>query len=165
MEREGRIFCRILIVAGAAAMLSATGCLPVPIPAEKGAKVTVTLETGAMQSKALDPDETLISDISLLIFDADGNAEECTWIPAGGDEVTVDLIPGNTYSICACANFGYQVYADHIDELKEVTYYLTYPDEYREGMPMFASLNGFTVGESDRIVLHMNASWQRSASR
>lgn len=155
MEREGRIFCRILIVAGAAAMLSATGCLPVPIPAEKGAKVTVTLETGAMQSKALDPDETLISDISLLIFDADGNAEECTWIPAGGDEVTVDLIPGNTYSICACANFGNQVYADHIDELKEVTYYLTYPDEYREGMPMFASLNGFTAGESDRIVLHM----------
>ena len=154
MERKGRIRSRILTIAGAVTMLSAAGCLPVPIPAEKGVKVTIAFDAGAMQSKALEPDETQISDISLLVFDADGNAEECTWIPAGGHETVIDLIPGNTYSIRACANFGYHVYADHIDELKEVTYYLAYPDEYREGIPMYASLDGFTAGESGRIVLH-----------
>lgn len=135
-------------------IFTATGCLPVPIPAEKGSQVAITFDAGQMQSKALDPDECLISDISLLIFDADGNAEECIWLPEAGNGTSVSLIPGNTYSICACANFGYHVYADRIEELKEVSYYMAYPDEYREGMPMFASLDGFTAGEADSIVLH-----------
>lgn len=155
MGRERRIFCHILTVTSII-ILTAASCQPLLLPIQDGkeAKVTIVFNTGEMQSKALDPDETLISDISLLVFDTDGNAEECTWLPYAGHETTISLIPGNTYSICACANFGYQVYADHIDELKEVTYYIAYPDEYREGMPMFASLGEFTAGESDRIMLN-----------
>ena len=95
-----------------------------PVPAAEDTALTIIFDAGEFQSRSMDPDEDLISDISLLIFDADGNAEECIWLPDAESETTVSLIHGATYSICACANFGYQVYADHIDELKEITYYM-----------------------------------------
>lgn len=152
MERKGRILSGILTAISAAGLLhSANGCVPVPmpVPALDRQEVTVTFDAGQMLSKAYDPDETLISDVSLLIFDADGNAEECIWLPDAGGETSVSLIRGNTYSIRACANFGYHVYADRLEELEEVTYHMAYPDEYREGMPMYAELDNFTVGEGD----------------
>ncbi len=90
------------------------------------------------QVRSDSPDEDLITDISLMVFDATGNAEECIWLNNGTTECTLRLIVGNIYTFCACANFGYQVYADHIDELQETIYRMAYPDEYREGIPMYA---------------------------
>ena len=150
MERERRILCGILI----AATSLISSCLPVPAPVLRTYETRLIFDSGQMKTKALDPDETLISDVSILIFDEDGYAEECIWIPDAGDEITVRLIRGNTYSIRACANFGYKVYADHIDELNEISYYMAYPDEYREGMPMFASIDDFIAGDTDAIRLH-----------
>ena len=128
-----------------------SGCLEVP--SGRMVEVTCTFDASGLHTKALDPDEELISDVSILIFDADGHAEECIWLPEAGSGTTVRLVKGNTYNIMACANFGYQVYADHIDEMKEVTYYMAYPDEYREGMPMFASIDGFVASESEAMVI------------
>lgn len=148
MERKGRILGGILTATSVAGLLhSASSCLPVPmpVPALDRQEVTITFDTGQMVSKAADPDETLISDVSLLIFDADGNAEECIWLPEAGTQTSVSLIKGNTYSIRACANFGYHVYADHLAELDEITYHMAYPDEYREGIPMYAALDDFTL--------------------
>ena len=150
MERERSILCGILI----AATSLISSCLPVPAPVLRTYETRLIFDSGQMKTKALDPDEALISDVSILIFDEDGYAEECIWIPDAGDEITVRLIKGNTYSIRACANFGYKVYADHIDELKEISYYMAYPDEYREGMPMFASIDDFIAGDTDAIKLH-----------
>ena len=150
MERK-RIISRIILIAATLLNLS---CLPVPIPVVKKCETRLIFDAGRMKTKALNPDETLISDVSILVFDADGYAEECRWIPDAGEATTIQLIKGNRYSIRACANFGYKVYADHIDELKEVSYYMAYPDEYREGMPMFASIDDFTAGEDDSIELH-----------
>lgn len=147
MERKRIIFNLILIVAA----LSITSCLPVPVPASRTCYTTLILDAGSMNTKALDPDESLISDVSILIFDNDGHAEECRWIPDAGKEVTIELVKGNTYSIRACANFGYKVYADHIDELAEISYYMVYPDEYRKGMPMFASIDDFIADENGSI--------------
>lgn len=149
MEGKGRI-CSGILTAFAAAL---TGCMPVPAPALQTIDVVCSFDAGGMHTRALDPDEELISDVSLLIFDSDGHAEECIWLPEAGDGAAVRLVKGNTYNIRACANFGYQVYADHINELYEVCYYMAYPDEYREGMPMFASIDGYFAGESDALVI------------
>ena len=133
-------------------LLLVTGCFPIPAPAES--ELLLTFEVDGIKTKSLDPEEDLISDVSVLIFDQDGNAEECLWIPKADRKTIVKLIKGNTYSIRACANFGYQVYADQISEMQELSYYMAYPDEYREGMPMFAAIDSFTAGESGTITLN-----------
>lgn len=148
MDRKGTISCSLLT---AAALMSA--CLPIPAPADRQEEVNVIFDTGMLHTKAADPDENLISDVSLMVFDADGNAEECIWLPEADSGTILHLVKGNRYDIRACANFGYRVYADNIDELDEVTYHLAYPDEYREGMPMYAALDGFVAGESDCLTV------------
>ena len=156
MERKGRIRGGVLtalvmaVVYLMASTAFVTGCLPAPLPIPANVtEMTFAFDAGQMHSKAYDTDETLISDVSLLIFDVDGNAEQCIWLPKAGEGTTVSLVKGNTYSIRACANFGYHVYADRLEELEEVTYHMAYPDEYREGIPMYAALDNFTVGNSD----------------
>ena len=67
--------------------------------------------------KALDPDEERITDISLMVFDEDGKAEECIWQPSADTGIRLKLVKGRTYSFRACLNFGYRVYADEIGEL------------------------------------------------
>ena len=148
MERKGSILCGILT------LTLLVGCLPETVPVVKEAEVKLIFDSGQMQTKALDPDESLISDVSIMIFDADGNAEECIWLADASEETSVMLTQGNTYSIRACANFGYRVYADHLDELSEVTYHMAYPDEYREGIPMYASLDGFKAEDCESLTLH-----------
>lgn len=103
-----------------------------------------------MQTRSIDPEEDLITDISLMIFDEKGDLEDCFHLSDGRYECTSRLVKNNHYTFCACANFGYQVYADHIDELEEIIYYMSYPDEYREGIPM-AARKEVTVGEEDEI--------------
>ena len=101
-------------------------------------RCTVTFDACRPVSRSMDPDEDLISDISLMIFDERGDAERCIWLQNGQKSINLELTKGKSYSFRACANFGYQVYGDHVDELKEVRYYMAYPDEYREGIPMYA---------------------------
>ena len=129
----------------------ATSCTP--IIEENTSVVKIFWNSGVMHTRALNPDEQKITDVSILIFDKDGNAEECIWLPDAGESISVSLIRGNTYHIRACANFGYQIYADTIGELNEVTYHLAYPDEYQEGIPMFASIDNFVAGDSETLTL------------
>lgn len=115
----------------------------------------VTFDNGAFPVKATDPDEDLVSDISLLVFDERGDAEKCIWLPKAQESISLELIKGKSYSFRACVNFGYQVYADHIDELDEIRYHMAYPDEYREGIPMYAEADGIRPSESGIITLDL----------
>ena len=83
-------------------------------------EVTIRFKAAYLSNRSADPDENKISDISLMIFDINGDAEECLWLPDRNETCKVRLIKGKEYIFCACANFGYQVYADHIDELEEI---------------------------------------------
>ncbi len=116
--------------------LALAGCSAATVPDET--EVRISFSGGGLQSRALDPDEYMISDISLMIFDGTGAAEECFWLDGGQTECTARLMTDKKYIFCACANFGYQVYADNMAELDEIAYHLAYPDEYRPGIPMYA---------------------------
>lgn len=116
--------------------------------------VYVRFDAGRMMTRAIDPDEELISDISLMIFDETGAAEDCFWLSGGERECTARLIMDKEYTFCACANFGYQVYADHIDELEEITFHMAYPDEYREGIPMY-SMEKIRITEKPEVTLNL----------
>ncbi len=131
MERKRRIYCLILTL-----LLGIAGCT---LHFDKfKTTVVINFSSGSLQSRAASPDEDKISDVSLLIFDESGSAEECIRLNDGSEGCTVSLVSGKDYTFCACANFGYHIYADHIDELDEIRYHLAYPDEYSSGIPMYA---------------------------
>ncbi len=131
MERNGGIQGLILTLTAVAA-----ACTPQETGHE--AEIRIILSCESMASRALDPDEDKVSDISLMIFDESGTAEECFWLEDGISECSTRLVTGRKYIFCACANFGYQVYVDDISELEELRYHLAYPDDYRQGIPMYA---------------------------
>ena len=149
MDRKRRVSSCLLTVL--AALFTACSTLP----DKQESIIEITLDPGVMPTRAQDPEEGKISDVSILIFDKAGNAEECIWIPDARQKISVSLIRGKTYRIRACANLGYRIYADHIDELDEVTYHMAYPDEYREGLPMYASMDNYVAGSSGTLTLKL----------
>ena len=88
-------------------------------------------------TKAPTPDEELISGYSLMIFDSRGQLES-HYYTEDQHPCTVSLLKGEQYSAYACINFGYDVNVRDLEELKELTFHLAYPDEYKEGIPMAA---------------------------
>ncbi len=142
MERKRRIRGKVLTLL-ATVFLSA-GCSD----NYSGMKTEVRINFSChqIQTRADMPDENLISDISLMIFDEEGFAEENIRIADGSMEHTSRLTVGREYTICACANLGHQVSAGKIDELDGIRYHLAYPDDYRHGIPMYARKE-FTIAD------------------
>ena len=132
MERKGRLRNNILKLASYAAMIC--GCSKAP----EQAMIRINFHEADVPVRSMSPDEDKITDISLMIFDESGQAEDCIWLTRGSRTCTTDLVIDKKYTFCACANFGYQIYASHIEELQDIRYHLAYPDEYREGIPMAA---------------------------
>ena len=132
MERKGRLRNNILKLASYAAMIC--GCSKAP----EQAMVRINFHEADVPVRSMSPDEDKITDISLIIFDESGHAEDCIWLTRGSRTCTTELVIDKKYTFCACANFGYQIYASHIEELQDIRYHLAYPDEYREGIPMAA---------------------------
>jgi hypothetical protein len=132
MERKGRLRNNILKLASYAAMIC--GCSKAP----EQAMIRINFHEADVPVRSMSPDEDKITDISLIIFDESGQAEDCIWLTRGSRTCSIDLVVDKKYTFCACANFGYQIYAGHIEELQNITYHLAYPDEYREGIPMAA---------------------------
>ncbi len=132
MERKGRLRNNILKLASYAALIC--GCSKAP----EQAMIRINFHEADVPVRSMSPDEDKITDISLMIFDESGQAEDCIWLTRGSRTCTIDLVIDKKYTFCACANFGYQIYASHIEELQDIRYHLAYPDEYREGIPMSA---------------------------
>lgn len=146
MERKGKLCGRFLI---AAVVAAAGGCST--YETEREVPVVMKITCTGLESKAYDPDEDLISDISLLIFDERGSSEACLWSEDGRSTFETRLLIGHKYTICACANFGYRIQADDIRETADIRYHMAYPDEYRNGIPMYA-VEEVTLSEDDREI-------------
>ncbi len=112
----------------------------------KEEEIVIKFSGKSLMSKTYYPEEEMVSDISLMIFDENGSAEECFWLEDGTKECSARLIVGKRYIFCACANLGHQVYADDIGELEEFRFHMAYPDDYRNGIPMYARQE-VTIGE------------------
>lgn len=137
----------------------------------------IQLDPGVLLTRAEDPDEQLISDYNLLIFNAFGVLEEKVYIPrrqmvyAGGKVVhQTTLLLDVPYYIYAVANIGYELPCRTLSEVQEYRYYLAYPDEYSRGMPMAGKLEYQAVGHDgtlnlplERMMARVNLTIDRSA--
>ena len=89
------------------------------------------------------PDETLVSDINLLIYNAEGVLEEQRFLRGNQREIKTALLTETAYDLFVCANLGYPLPALARKEIEEYRYFMAYPDEYSRGMPMSGRLDGF----------------------
>ena len=121
--------------------------------------VTVIFGGNHFLSKSADPDENKISDISLMIFDEYGTIEEFRWIPAQDIEqviangLKIKLATNKRYNFFGCVNFGYKVYIDSAEKLDDIIYHLVYPDDFRNGMPMFISQENIMIDSGLKTVV------------
>ena len=146
MERRGRIWC---------AVLTATiGCnAPAYIVPDEKTDVIISVCMDDMNTRASEPDEHLITDLTVMIFGTDGHLEDSRYFSKAGLEGNVlptyetTLIRKKEYSIYACANIGRKVNVRSLEDLMELKCNLAYPDDYREGIPMAGRIEKAVIDE------------------
>ena len=123
-----------------------------------GTVLVLDLE-GSTPTRSGLPDETLVSDINLLIYNSEGLLEERRFLSGrqltvtdGAVRLKTGLLKGVPYDIFAAANIGYALPALSRKDIESYRYHLAYPDEYSRGMPMSAQLDGY-VNEGETEVL------------
>lgn len=157
----GRIY-RILMLC----VVIMTGCVkqdPSCLLENHPREISATIEISWDRSitKAAMPDEDKVTDISLMIFDDIGHLERDLYLKGDKDgwngNVTagITLLRGMKYTICACANFGYKVSVSHISKLEDISYHMAYPDEYREGIPMYAYMEDVVISEGTPVNVYL----------
>ena len=99
------------------------------------------------------PDDRLVSDINLLIYNAEGLLEERRYLSArqftvedGTIPLKTTLLTGAAYDIFVAANIGYALPALSRQAVDAYRFYFAYPDEYSRGIPMSARLEAYVSG-------------------
>ena len=115
---------------------------------------------GEPPTRAKDPDEDLITDYNLFIFNAFGLLEEKVYASSRQVQSENGVVLHHTrlmqhvpYTILAAANLGYELPCRTLAEAKAYRYHLAYPDEFTPGMPMAAVLDQVSVGEDGQFSL------------
>lgn len=113
-----------------------------PQPTEK-VKISFNVDGISPAAKSRDPQENLLTDINLFIFNEAGQLEESRYLKKAELKTTddgygceVSLLKSSRYSIYVCANTGNSLPIHNLKELMEYNYYLVYEDEYTIGVPM-----------------------------
>lgn len=148
MGRIGRVWCAVLTILCSCSTYEGN-------PEIQGCETDITISINGLETRAADPDEDKISELTLMIFDENGFLEDRKtfgkWDLSGKTAITysINLLKGKKYDIYACANIGLPVNAKTLEELRALQFHLVYPDEYREGLPMAGWVEGISVENSD----------------
>ena len=104
------------------------------------------------------PDDLLVSDINLLIYNAEGLLEERRFLSGrqlsvtnGAVRIGTSLLTGAAYDIFVAANLGYALPALSREAAEAYRYYMAYPDEYSRGLPMSGRLDGLVTEGAEEV--------------
>ena len=89
-------------------------------------------------TKSADPPEDKIGDLSIMVFNSAGWLEESFYYSSLPEGISLRLVSGAEFTIAACANARREMKASSLEELGKIRWYMAYPDEYSEGMPLVA---------------------------
>lgn len=118
--------------------------------------IYITFDTGSYTVKSADPNEMKFSDVNLIIFDEYGRKEADLWIDQNpSNTYKLSLTSGKRYRFTAVANFGYRLNISHADQLKDVRYHLAYPDEYKNGIPMYADTGYILIKDGMTLAIRL----------
>lgn len=132
-----------------------SGCTEAHDRKDAEGTVSVIFETGRLTCRSIDPDEDKINDISLLVFDEYGRMEANIWMESGKRHCEISLTTEKKYRFVACINFGYKVVVSNSSELENLRYHLAYPDEYKNGIPMYADTGYILVRSNQEVLLKL----------
>ena len=135
------------------------GCNSLDREDQRTAMVLVLDPEGSAPTRSTLPDESLVSDINLFIYNSEGLLEERRFLSGrqfsvkdGTVQLKTSLLRGVPYDIFVAANIGYALPVLTRKDIESYRYHLAYPDEYSRGMPMSAHLDGY-VNEGEAEVL------------
>lgn len=112
---------------------------------DKGRRTAdLVMNPAGLGTRALTPDENLLTDFNIFIFNEDGLLEEHIYTDisrmhstdTGDWAYDIQLLEGCRYSIYVCANTGFRLGCRNLSELLGYRFYMAYPDDYRTGMAM-----------------------------
>ena len=122
-----------------------------------GTVLVLDVESGIPTRSSL-PDDRLVSDINLLIYNAEGLLEERRFLTSrqfsvqdGAISLKTSLLTGVAYDIFVAANIGYALPVLSREAVESYRYYMAYPDEYSRGLPMSARLDGYVCGDEAEV--------------
>mgnify|MGYP002626903458 CR=1 FL=1 len=107
--------------------------------------LVLDLEEG-LRTRSTLPDDQLVSDINLLIYNENGLLEEKRFLSRwqlDGLQVKTTLLTEAAYDIFVCANLGYSLPDLSRETVEAYRFHMAYPDEYSRGMPMCGRLDGY----------------------
>ena len=118
-------------------------------------------------TRAGNPDEMLVEDYNLFIFNSFGDLEEKAFV-RGAPVYRTRLLRDASYTILVAANMGYELPIRSLEEARAFRFYLAYPDEYSHGMPMVALLEDVVPAAEqmlplERLMARIDVSLDRSA--
>lgn len=139
---------RWLLIAAVAA------CARVEPPEE----VSITLLPPGVHTRSSDPQETLVTDYNIFVFNSFGLLEYSTYVPRreyGGEipSCSVRLVKEAPYTVLAAANLGYELVFQNLEEALQYRYHMAYPDEFQAGMPMAACMADAVAGKDLKIIV------------
>lgn len=161
METYGRIQRKLLSLFILMPVMHSCGRLTESDACGRGgiSGVDICISTGWRSRASPAPPEYDIHDLCIFIFDEYGDLEEEAYFPKiqGTGEYTYRsyLVAGKRYTICACANTGYRIKAETLEELEAAEYHLAYPDEYSHGIPMAGSTEVRRAEKEGSIILQL----------
>lgn len=104
-------------------------------------------------TRATDPDDLLITDWNVFVFNSFGNLEESVFLTRGEKQYTLSLLKDVPYTVMVAANMGYPLPIGSMDQARAFRYHMSYPDEYSHGLPMVAWLEDVTPKERIEVPL------------
>ncbi len=125
-------------------------CKPVAWNEKDEQTVLFKISGSAMQTRSQDPDESIVTDLSLYVFNSDDMLEQRMYLSgkALNTGIRITLLKNARYSIYAIANSGYFLRGiTNKEEMLSFRYHLTYPDELRTGIPMSGKIEDFVPGD------------------
>lgn len=122
--------------------------------APQAEEVFIVLKTE--ETRSGNPPEEIVDDVNLFIFNGEGVLKEHLYMKEAGNKgVRASLFKEEPYTIYACANLGYRMPERTMEEMDNMRFFLTYPDEFSHGMPMSGIARDVTVGEDKEITLEI----------
>ena len=154
MDREERIWYKFLTIILTSLPL-ALGCIETSEDTTGIKYITIGLFSEKMCVRSAMPDEEKISDVNILVFNSNGHLEKNIYSNTGQRFYQTSLLIGEEYTFTALVNFGSRVNIQSIGELDDLCFYLVYPDEYKEGLPMYATPTKYTITPETMITLDL----------
>lgn len=149
------------IILGICAILA--GCSSDPMYSTDD-RITLSMICEGPDTKASIPDEYMINDINLLLFE-DGKAENVIWkdgLEANArTEIDISYINGRRYSLFAIANMGRKISVNDTSDLNGLIMELPDPDGFNKGIPMSVFIEDIVFDGQKR----MDISLERLAAK